>query len=144
VRQLPVQRRMRLQGSDFTYEDLRLLAFDYEAQHRLEGEAVCGDSTCHIVETTFPVDTFAYDRLRSWIRADTLIPQRIEFFEGNLSKVMHVLRAGHVQGVPTILALRMETPDASHRTIVEFDEVAYDTGLADTLFSSARLDVAGR
>jgi hypothetical protein len=144
VRQLPAQRRAKFEGSDFTYEDLRLLAFDFEAQHRLEDETACGEATCYVLETTFPGGEFAYDRLRSWIRADTLIPERVEFFDRGLDKVMHVLRAARVQGVPTVLALRMETPDGSRRTSVEFHDVVYNTGLADTLFSSARLETASR
>src|SRR5262245_32721940 len=78
----------RFQGSDFSYEDLRLLAFDYEAQHRLEGEAACGDARCYVLETTLPAGAFPYSRLRSWLQIDTLVPARVEFLGENVQKVM--------------------------------------------------------
>jgi hypothetical protein len=140
VRQLPKPaQQTRFQGSDFSYEDLRLLAFDYEAQHRLEGEAVCGDARCYVLETTLPAGAFPYETLKSWLRTDTLLPERVEFRGRELMKVMRVLRAGRVQGIPTLLAVEMETADQTHRTEVDFEQVAYNTGLDESFFSTARL-----
>src|SRR4029077_870037 len=71
VRQRPKPaQQTRFQGSDFSYEDLRLLAFDYDAQYRLEGEAACGDARCYVLETTLPAGAFPYETLRSWLRTD--------------------------------------------------------------------------
>jgi hypothetical protein len=140
VRQLPKPgQQTRFQGSDFSYQDLRLLAFDYEAQHRLEGEAACGDARCYVMETALPAGTFPYETLRSWLRTDTLLPDRVEFRGRELLKVMRVLRTGRVSGIPTLLALEMETPDQAHRTTVDFDQVAYNTGIDESFFSTARL-----
>jgi Outer membrane lipoprotein-sorting protein len=82
--------------------------------------------------------------LRSWIRTDTFMPARVEFFGDQLVKVMRVLRAESVAGIPTLLALEMETSDRSHRTAVECDEVTYNTGLDEDFFSTARLSRMGR
>lgn len=145
VRQLPKPaQQTRFQGSDFSYEDLRLLGFDYEAEHRLEGESACGAARCYVLETTLPAGAFPYQRLRSWIRTDTFMPARVEFFGDQLVKVMRVLRAESVAGIPTLLALEMETSDRSHRTAVECDEVTYNTGLDEDFFSTARLSRMGR
>lgn len=140
VRQLPKpSEQTRFQGSDFSYQDLRLLAFDYEAQHQLEGEVACGDTRCYILETTLPAGVFPYEGLRSWLRTDTLMPDRVEFRGQQLTKVMRVVRAGRVSGIPTLLAIEMETPDQAHRTTVDFDQVAYNTGIDESFFSTARL-----
>ena len=145
VRQLPrPAQQTRFQGTDFSYEDLRLLGFEYEAEHRLEGETACGDARCYVLETTLPTGTFPYQRLRSWIRTDTLVPARVEFLGAELVKVMRVLRADRVAGIPTPLALEMQTADGSHRTTVECDDVAYNTGLNDSLFSTERLSTVGQ
>jgi Outer membrane lipoprotein-sorting protein len=140
VRQLPKPgEQTRFQGSDFSYADLRLLAFDYEAEHRLEGEAACGDARCYVLETTLPAGAFPYSRLRSWLRIDTLVPARVEFLGENVQKVMEVLRSGRVDGIPTVLAFEMETPSQAHRTLVECDRVSYNTGLEESFFSTERL-----
>jgi hypothetical protein len=140
VRQLPKPaEQTRFQGSDFRYEDLRLLGFDYDAEHRLDGEIACGDARCYVLETTLPAGVFPYRRLRSWIRTDTLMPARVEFLGEQLVKVMRVLRTERVDGIPTPVALDMETADGSHRTAVECDQVAYNTGIDEEFFSTARL-----
>jgi len=140
VRQLPKPaQQTRFQGNDFNYEDLRLLAFDYEAQHRLEGEAACGDARCYVLETTLPAGAFPYETLRSWLRTDTLLPDRVEFRGQELVKVMRVLRTGRVEGIPTLLAVEMETPNQGHHTAVDFDQVVYNTGINENFFSTERL-----
>jgi hypothetical protein len=144
VRQLPKPaQQTRFQGSDFRYEDLRLLGFDYEAEHRLDGETACGEARCYVLETTLPAGVFPYQRLRSWIRTDTLTPVRVEFLGEQLVKVMRVLRTERVDGIPTPLALEMETADRSHRTAVDCDEVTYNTGIDEEFFSTARLGRLG-
>src|SRR5262249_25959408 len=140
LRQLPrPAQQTRFQGSDFSYEDLRMLSFDYDAEHRLDGETACGDARCYVLETTLPAGAFPYQRLRSWVRTDDFMPDRVEFLGDELVKVMRVLRTGRVDGIPTLLALEMENADRSHRTAVECDQVAYNTGLDEEFFSTARL-----
>ncbi len=145
VRQVPnPMRQTRLQGSDFSYEDLTLLSFDYDAEHRLEDEVSCGDARCYRLETTLPPGAFAYDRLRTWLTTGSLTPTRVEFLGGDTLKVMRVLRTGTIAGIPTVLALEMATPAQGHRTMVECDDVAYNTGLDDAFFSTDRLSRMGR
>jgi outer membrane lipoprotein-sorting protein len=140
VRQLsPQLRREQFQGSGFTYEDLMLFHFDYVGEHTLQGEEPCSDTRCYVIQTELKDGTFAYRRLRSWIRETTFLPERIEFFGDDLVKVMKVKRAATVQGIPTVLEAEMESTDHSDRTTVEFGEVAYNTGLADTFFTVAQL-----
>jgi hypothetical protein len=139
VRQLPKPgQQTRFQGSDFSYEDMRLLAFDYEAHYRLEGEAACGDARCYILETTLPSGAFPYETLRSWLRTDTLLPELGvpggRTHEGDARAARRAL-----SGIPTLLAREMETPDQAHRTTVDFDQVAYNTGIDESFFSTARL-----
>jgi hypothetical protein len=145
VRQLPPQlRRERFQGSGFTYEDLMLFHFDYEGKDSLQGEEPCSDARCYVMQTELKDGAFAYRRLRSWIRDTTFLPERIEFFGESLVKVMRIRRAATVQGIPTVLEAEMEYPGDSYRTTVEFEDVAYNTGLDDGLFTVAQLTQNGR
>src|SRR5262245_54439101 len=140
VRQLPPTiRHEQFQGSGFTYEDLMLFHFDYVGEHTLQGEEPCSDTRCYVIQTELKDGTFAYRRLRSWIRETTYLPERIEFFGDDLVKVMKVKRSATVQGIPTVLEAEMESADHSSRTTVEFGEVAYNTGLAETFFTVAQL-----
>jgi hypothetical protein len=144
VRQLPPQvRREQFQGSAFTYDDLAIFYFDFHGRYSLEGEKPCGGATCYLVQTDLDDGSFAYHRLLAWIRADTFLPERVEFFEDKLLKVMTVQRAETVQGIPTVLELEMEDVRDSYRTKVECQNVAYNTGLEDGLFTVGHLIETG-
>jgi outer membrane lipoprotein-sorting protein len=148
----PTQRRVRQispqvshdQGSQFTYEDLMIFSFDFQGTHRLEGEEPCTGTTCYLVETRLEGGAFTYDRLLSRIRADTFLPDRVEFFGADVHKVMEIRRLESVQGIPTILELEVQSAGGSLRTTVECEDVAYNTGLKDELFTVGHLSELGR
>jgi len=146
VRQVPNQlRRERFQGSQFTYEDLTtIFYFDYPAKHTLESEKPCPGTTCFVVESTLDEGKLAYSRLVTWVRGDTFLPERIEFFATEPIKVMKVLKADTIQGIPTILAMQMDEKKDGYRTAVEFTDVHYNTGLADDLFTPGYLASIGK
>jgi len=144
VRQLPPQvRSEQFQGSGFTYDDLAILYFDFNGQSTLEGERPCAGAKCYLVQTDLEEGAFAYRRLLAWIRADTFLPERVEFSDDKLLKVMTVRRAESVQGIPTVLELDMEDVRDSYRTRVECTDVTYNTGLEDGLFTVGHLVEAG-
>lgn len=141
----PGLRREHFQGSTFTYEDLTTVFYvDYDGEHELRGIEPCGDTRCYVVETKLPPDAFRYDRLTSRIRLDNHLPHRIDLAAEGFVKHLRVLRWAEVEGVPTVLRLEMETPSDGYRTVVSFDDVDYDSGLGDELFSEAHLARIGK
>jgi hypothetical protein len=137
VRQVADQlRRERFQGSSFTYEDFTtIFYFDYGGSHRLDGERPCDGGTCWVVESTLEPGRYAYGRLVTWLRQDTYLPTRIEFYDTDLAKVVRVLRTAVVGDIPTVTAMEADSaPDHEH-TVVEYDDVRCNTGLGDDLFS---------
>ncbi|HEY8516715.1 MAG TPA: outer membrane lipoprotein-sorting protein [Candidatus Binatia bacterium] len=141
----PELRREQFQGSTFTYEDLTTVFYlDYDGTHTLRGVEPCGERRCFVVETELAGDAFAYRTLRTWIRADDHLPQRIELTGEGVRKVMTLVRAGEVEGVATALEIEMATPDDGWRTVVEYSEVDYDSGLPDELFTVGALSQKGK
>lgn len=141
----PELRREQFQGSTFTYEDLTtVFQLDYDGTHTLRAVEPCGERRCYVVESVLPPEQFVYQRLRTWIRTDDLLPERIELEGGGVSKRMRVLRSGVVEGVPTILEAEMETPADGYRTTVAYDRVDYNAGLGDDLFTVGHLERKGK
>ncbi|MEW6272611.1 MAG: outer membrane lipoprotein-sorting protein [Thermodesulfobacteriota bacterium] len=141
----PELRREQFQGSTFTYEDLTTVFYlDYDGTHTLRGAEPCGDQRCFVVETDLAGDLFAYRQLRTWIRVDNHLPQRIDLTGDGIRKRMTLKRWGEVEGVATVLEVEMETPDDGWRTVVEYAEVDYDAGLPDELFTVGSLSQRGK
>lgn len=151
VRQIPPSlRRDHFQGSAFTFEDLTAIFYlDYSGEHALEREESCEAATetssrCQLVATTLPAGEFAYRKMRSWVRADDHLPVRVEFFDDSLLKVLRVLRTEKIQGVPTVVAMEMQSPRDAYLTRVEFFEIEYNRGLDESLFTVGSLSKTGK
>jgi hypothetical protein len=146
VRQVPPQlRREHFQGSAFTFEDLTAIFYlDYAGEHRLEGDEACDGGHCQLVETRLPAGEYAYRQMRSWVRSGDHVPVRVEFFDDALLKVLKVLRTEQIEGVPTVVAMEMESPRDSYRTRVEFFDVDYNQDLDDSIFTVGHLAKTGK
>ena len=146
VRRVPPSiRRENFQGSMFTYEDLITVFFlDFDGTHRLDDTKACDDRTCLVVESTLDGDAFAYDRIRTWIDSESRIPRRVEFFADGPLKVMTVTEVKTIDGIPSIVRVEMESPAHGFVTEVELDDIAYNQGLRDSLFTIESLSRHGK
>ena len=123
--------------SDIYYEDLqdRLPSEDV---HRLLGMGEYQGAATYLLESIPREEAeSAYSKRVSWIHPETLIPLRIDFYQGGDEPVkrMEVQRLEQKQGYWTVMASTMTTLRTSHETIMEVESVAYDQGLPDELFS---------
>ena len=72
------------------------------------------------------------------------VPVRVEFFDDALLKVLRVLRTEEIEGVPTVVAMEMQSPRDAFRTRVEFFEIDYNRDLEDSLFTVGSLSQSGK
>lgn len=141
----PDLRREQFQGSTFTYEDLTTVFYlDYDGSHVLRGSEACGAHQCRIVETQLADRRFAYGTLRTWIRDDDHLPQRIDLEGPGVTKHLNVLRTETIEGIPTIVEAEMTSDADGYRTIVRYDGVDYDRGLGDDAFTVGALERKGK
>lgn len=141
----PDLRREQFQGSTFTYEDLTTVFYlDYDGRHVLRGSEPCGAHRCRVVETELPDGRFVYRKLRTWIRDDDRLPQRIDLEADGVTKHLRVLRTDTIEGVPTIVEAEMTSDADGYRTIVRYDGVDYDRGLGDDAFTVGALERRGK
>lgn len=146
VRRVPPSvRRRNFQGSLFTYEDLVAIFFlDFEGEHTLEGRKPCGEVECFVVRSELRPDEFAYQRVRTWIDTETLLPQRVEFFTDRLAKEMRVTEVRVIDGIPSITRVVMKDPADGYTTEVVLEDVAYNRSLHRRLFTIESLYRRGR
>lgn len=127
--------------SDLFFEDLedRLPEEDH---HRLLGEEAFQGVVVKMLESV-PVDpaNSVYSRRVSWIHPETLLPLRIDYFQGGDEpfKRFETQRIDSVQGYWTVMASTMTTLATGHQTQMSVQTVVYDQGLPESLFSARAL-----
>lgn len=133
-------------GSDFTYEDVSGREV-LEDIHTLKGEESLDGKSAYVVESV-PKDQKSafYSRKVSWIDHEIFLPLKEEYYDkrGNLYKIFTADKIEPVQGTATIIERTMANVHNGHRTVVTFEEVDYNIGLKEDIFSERYLRSAPR
>ena len=128
-------------GSDFTYEDVsgRLWTED---THTLVREDKVGERPVWVIESK-PVDE-DYDgfaRKLSFIDQENYLPLREEYYDDKdeLIRVFTAETVADADGIPTVTLRKMENVEKGGYTTVAFDEIKYDVGIEDDVFTERYL-----
>ena len=127
-------------GSDFTYEDISGRDID-EDRHELLMEENLNDEECFVIKST-PVNAdMPYSYRLSWISKKNYLPLKIEYYDlsGTLYKVFTADEIKDINGFPTVVKRTMRNLQSGHKTEVTFEEVKYNVGLKDSIFSERYL-----
>jgi len=136
-------------GSDFSYEDIsgRLLTLD---THKLLREETLNGKPCYVMESV-PKSRASYTRKLAWIDKASFLPLKEEYYDTQkeLSKAFTAdevrdlpapgLRQAGVNALPTITKRTMKNVKSGHRTEVIFQQVKYNVGLTDDVFTERAL-----
>lgn len=132
-------KRSSFVGSDFTYEDVsgREVA---DETHRLLGEEVFNGRPVYRLESV-PKAKVDYARRISWIDRDRSLPLKEEYYDvrGELLRAFTADEVRDVGGHWTVTRRTMRNARSDHRTEVTYDEVEYDVGVTEALFSERYL-----
>jgi hypothetical protein len=126
-------------GSDFSYEDVSGRHWTDDTHEFLRTEELDG-RTAHVVQSV-PREKDAFSRKVTWVDAETSLPLREEYYDrkNELERVFTAERIETVEGHPTIVERRMVNVKKEHTTTVTFEEVSYDVGVADDVFTERHL-----
>ncbi len=138
---LPVEGLTPFLDSDFTLADLGFV--DLRARFNLVGPSTRdGVPVWEIGEVPqSPHARWYYSRIRTWLKQDTALPVERQYFDpsGTLWKVERFEQASVVDGVPTVLAVRMNDKVSGGTSELRVDQVSYDADLPDVLFDPKSL-----
>ena len=126
-------------GSDFTYEDVSGRDLSADA-HTLVREDQIDGRKVYVVEST-PRSPAEYARKLAWIDQATFLPLKEEYYDVQdaLYKVFTADEIKEVHGFPTAVKRTMMNVKTGHKTDVVFEDVQYEVGLGDDLFSERYL-----
>lgn len=132
-------KRSSFVGSDFTYEDLSGRDVEDEAHELLRSEDLEG-RPCFVLESR-PKTTAGYVRRVSWIDQERWVPLKEEYFDARDQQV-RVFTANEVAEIGghwTVTKRTMRNLQTDHYSTVVFEEIAYDVGLEENLFTERYL-----
>ncbi len=83
----------------------------------------------------------SYSKSILWVRKDSFFVVRIDFYDksGFFLKKLHSTDIKKIDGILTAMKMEMENVRKKQRTILEFENVKYNTGLKDSIFSERNL-----
>lgn len=134
------QKNLRFVNTDFTYEDMQRRRPEKD-EHKLLRQEKLKKWNCYVIEST-PKDKSQYSKRVSWVEKQSLVVVKTEFFNkrGEISKVFIVEQLEQKQGIWSAIETLMEDLKQGHKTVMKAEEVIYNQGLDDGLFSLRRLE----
>ena len=129
----PGDKRTSFVGSDFVYEDVSGRGTE-EDIHELLAET---DTQYHIRSVPRDPGSVEFASYELWIDKDTFLPRKAEYTDakGKLYRRVEALRVEVVDGHPTVIESRVSDLLAGSRTTNVFENVAYDLGLKEQIFT---------
>ncbi|MBL7071095.1 MAG: outer membrane lipoprotein-sorting protein [Candidatus Omnitrophica bacterium] len=126
-------------GSDFTYEDISGRKPE-EDTHTLSRKDKLNGKNCFVIES-IPKETSEYTKRISWIDEANFLPLKEEFYDkqDELYRQFEAQEVKDMDGILTITKRIMKNVKTGHRTEAAFQEVEYNLGVEDNVFSERYL-----
>ena len=148
VRQIGAgSKRESFVGTDFSYDDLAIISqltdwSEAEAKTKLLREEVVEGQPTSVIEFTPDAKDVGYSKILAWLTRDDLVLVKLEMYDkqGRVQKVLTLSDIRKVGAVPTPFHMEMNNVQDNSRTVVDFTEVKYDTGLDDDAFTQRALE----
>jgi len=135
-------KRTSFVGSDFYYEDVSGRN-PYEDQHELIEE-----NEDYYILKSVPKDpaSVEFTSYKSWIHKASFIPVKIEYVDAQDNKIRTYTALGveTIQGFPTVTSSRMDNHKLGSHTVLTYENVQYNVGLEDDVFTERYLRNAPR
>ena len=142
---IPVGAYESFLGTDFTLADLGFVNLR-DRKFNLLGEETVAERPAYKVQEIMAGPVFYYSRIVTWVAKDTMLPLRRDYYDAanQLWKTELYQDTTVVNGVPTVLRIRMEDRQQNTSTELRVSEVGYDATIPDDLFDPQRLPQASK
>lgn len=125
-------------GTDFTYEDMEAKKY---SEKWLPGLLKTEDN--HYVLQLKPKESTKsdYSKQIMWIRTDNFFPVKIEFYDksAKLRKIMTREKIEQINGYWVSKESQMEDLKEEHKTKIVLEDIKFDSGLSDEIFTERYL-----
>lgn len=133
-------KRTSFVGSDFFYEDVSGRNINDDI-HEL---AETTDTYYVLKNTPKAPGSVEFDHFKMWVHKDTFITVKVEYFTaaGEKYREYQALKVDNIQGRNTVTQSRMKDLRTESETTVEYNDVTYDVGVPEEIFTERYLRAA--
>lgn len=127
-------------GSDFTYEDVSGRHWS-EDSHTILKEDKFGDNDVYVIESTPNEKYKGFSRKVSYIDKGHYLPLKEEYYnkKDELIRVFTAEKIEDIDGIMTPTIRKMENVKKEQYTVVEFENIKFDIGVEEDVFSERYL-----
>lgn len=124
-------------GSDFFYEDVSGRGI-HEDDHELVKTT---DNYYVLKNTPKQADAVEFSYFEMWVHRTTFLPTKIEYYDkkGEKYRVYEALGVETIQEYPTVVKSKMTDLRTGGNTVIEYNDVKYNVGLPDSIFTERYL-----
>lgn len=139
----PQERNRRFLGTDFTNEDMAERVLD-DFRYRLisEGEVMDGHKTYKIEARPVSPDRSQYSYVYLWVAEDVPYILYAQMYDdkGQRVREYHATQIERISGVWVAKRVEISTPGENTRTTMMMEEVRFNTGLKEEMFTQQALE----
>ncbi|MBU1099364.1 MAG: outer membrane lipoprotein-sorting protein [Bacteroidetes bacterium] len=133
-------KRQKVQGSDFSYEDMAGGSLEEDYTYKFIGEEVIDGRDCYKIELTPKPEGPSYSKLILWADKERYISIQIEYFEdGELTKRLSLSDIVMIDDHWTAQKIVMKNLMEGGETIMETDEIQFDIDIDEKIFTTKNL-----
>jgi len=129
-------------GSDFTYEDVSGRHWNEDTHTLVNGDGDLDGKPVFIIES-IPKDKGykGFAKRVSYIDKSNYLPLKEEYYDdkGELTRVFTADKIEVIEDIPTVTVRSIENVKKGTRTVVEFNNIDYNVGLSDDIFTERYL-----
>ena len=133
-------------GSDLSFSDLEERGLE-EFRYTKGPDESEGGFDCYTIEAIPNDKAYPYSKIRNAIDKKTFLPVKVELFDrDNAAKPLKIATCRdfrEVDGIPTAFFMEMHNLKTNHKTQLNLEEVRYNTGLKEDLFTQRYLRRGG-
>ena len=141
----PQERSRRFLGTDFTNEDMteRVLD-DFEYRMLSESDTIDGRKTFKIEARPVSPNSSQYKFVYLWVPQDIPYVVHAEMYDQNNQKVrvLHASNLEKIGGIWVAKRIEMSSPLENTKTILIIEEIRFNTGLKEDMFTQQALEKA--
>jgi outer membrane lipoprotein-sorting protein len=139
----PQEKSRRFLGTDFTHEDMAERVLD-DFEYRMLGETgmIDGRKTYKIEATPVAPDRSQYKFIYLWVAQDIPYVIHAEMYDqrGQKVRVFHASALEKISGIWVAKRIEMSSSLESTKTLLVIEEIRFNTGLKEDLFTQYALE----
>ncbi|MCD4795377.1 MAG: outer membrane lipoprotein-sorting protein [Bacteroidales bacterium] len=130
-------RKQKVQGSDFSYQDMELRDYKKDFKSKILGTATINGISCYKIESVPTATGPNYTKMIFWIDKTKFVALKTEYYEGNmLLKTMNTSNVKKIGNYWMPMKIVMTNNQTGSKSIIESIDIKINVSIDDSKFTT--------